>query len=119
LREFKFHKKIIVFTREMERKVFGIQCGNCLVMQKKGEHPELRQMYIEERQSRPFIQHVVNLLKNCDGTESSQEAEFLAPEVWALSHEEEREHRLTMWHLAAHEADELASLPWRGMKRRI
>ncbi|KAM0821849.1 hypothetical protein ACQ4PT_071901 [Festuca glaucescens] len=69
LREFKFHKKWIVFTKEMVRKVFGIRCGERLVVQKKGEHPELRQMYIEEGQSRPFIQHAVKLLKNCDVTD--------------------------------------------------
>ncbi|KAM0923710.1 hypothetical protein ACQ4PT_005333 [Festuca glaucescens] len=69
LREFKFHKKRIVFTKEMVRKVFGIRCGERLVVQKKGEHPELRQMYIEEGQSRPFIQHVVKLLKNYDVTD--------------------------------------------------
>ncbi|KAM0869830.1 hypothetical protein ACQ4PT_040414 [Festuca glaucescens] len=68
LREFKFHKKRIVFTREMVRKVFGIRCGDRLVVQKKGEHPELRQMYIEG-QTRPFIHHDVNLLKNCDVTD--------------------------------------------------
>ncbi|KAM0832562.1 hypothetical protein ACQ4PT_064814 [Festuca glaucescens] len=68
LREFKFHKKRIVFTKEMVRKVFGIRCGERLVVQKKGEHPELRQMYIEG-QSRPFIQHVVKLLKACDVTD--------------------------------------------------
>ncbi|KAM0890768.1 hypothetical protein ACQ4PT_026853 [Festuca glaucescens] len=69
LREFKFHKKRIVFTKEMVRKVFGIRCGERLVVQKKGEHPELRQMYIEEGQSRPFIQHAVKLLKACDVTD--------------------------------------------------
>ncbi|KAM0873539.1 hypothetical protein ACQ4PT_037997 [Festuca glaucescens] len=69
LREFKFHKKRIVFTKEMVRKVFGIQCGERVVVQKKGEHPELRQMYIEEGQSRPFIHHAVKLLKNCDVTD--------------------------------------------------
>ncbi|KAM0884639.1 hypothetical protein ACQ4PT_030878 [Festuca glaucescens] len=69
LREFKFHKKRIVFTKEMVRKVFGIRCGERLVVQKKGEHPEMRQMYIEEGQSRPFIQHAVKLLKNCDVTD--------------------------------------------------
>ncbi|KAM0860728.1 hypothetical protein ACQ4PT_046390 [Festuca glaucescens] len=69
LREFKFHKKRIVSTKEMVRKVFGIRCGERLVVQKKGEHPELRQMYIEEGQSRPFIQHAVKLLKTCDVTD--------------------------------------------------
>ncbi|KAM0904307.1 hypothetical protein ACQ4PT_018098 [Festuca glaucescens] len=69
LREFKFHKKRIVFTKDMVRKVFGIRCGDRLVVQKKGEHPELRQMYIEEGQSRPFIQHAVKLLKACDVTD--------------------------------------------------
>ncbi|KAM0837695.1 hypothetical protein ACQ4PT_061463 [Festuca glaucescens] len=69
LREFMFHKKRIVFTRDMVKKVFGIRCGNMLVVQKKDEHPELRQMYIEEGQSRPFIQYAVNLLKNCDVTD--------------------------------------------------
>ncbi|KAM0866122.1 hypothetical protein ACQ4PT_042838 [Festuca glaucescens] len=69
LQEFKFHKKRIVFTRDMVKKVFGIRCGDRLVVQKKGEHPELRQMYIEEGQSRPFIQYVVNLLKNCAVTD--------------------------------------------------
>jgi hypothetical protein len=39
-----------------------------LVGQKKGEHPELCQMYIEEGQSRPFIQHAVKLLNACDVT---------------------------------------------------
>jgi hypothetical protein len=47
-------------------KVFGIRCGERLVVQKNGDHPELRQMYIEEGQSRPFIQHSVKLLKACD-----------------------------------------------------
>ncbi|XP_051221996.2 uncharacterized protein [Lolium perenne] len=69
LREFKFHKKRIVFTKDMVRKVFGIRCGDRLVVQKKGEHPQLRQIYIEEGQSRPFIQHAVKLLKACDVTD--------------------------------------------------
>ncbi|KAM0871679.1 hypothetical protein ACQ4PT_039226 [Festuca glaucescens] len=53
----------------MVRKVFGIRCGNMLVVQKKGEHLELRAVYIQEGQSRPFIQFAVNVLKNCEDTD--------------------------------------------------
>jgi hypothetical protein len=35
LREFKYHKNMIVFTREMVRKVFGIRCGNRLICLKR------------------------------------------------------------------------------------
>ena len=69
LREFKLGKKRIVFTREMVKKVFGIRCGNRPVVTKKGEHPELRKMYIEAGQTRPFIQYAIALLKKCDVTE--------------------------------------------------
>jgi hypothetical protein len=69
LREFKFHKKRIVFTKYMVRKVFGIQCGDMHFVQKKGEHSELRQMYVEEGQFRSFIQHAVKLFTNCDVTD--------------------------------------------------
>jgi hypothetical protein len=67
LREFKYHKNMIVFTREMVRKVFGIRCSNRLVeLLKKSESSEMRDIYKSPTNSRPDIATAISVLKTCE-----------------------------------------------------
>jgi hypothetical protein len=64
--EFKYHKYMIIFTREMVRKVFGICCGNRPVeLLKKSEYSEIRDIYKSPTNSRPNIATAINVLKTC------------------------------------------------------
>jgi hypothetical protein len=66
LREFKYHKNRIVFTRDMVRKVYGIRCGNRPVeLLKKSEPSDMRDIYKSQANSRPDIATAINVLKTC------------------------------------------------------
>lgn len=69
LREFKFHKKSIVFTAAMMRKVFGILSGRRPVeLLKRSEHSDLREVY-KGGSSRPDIPTAAKLLGTCAATD--------------------------------------------------
>jgi hypothetical protein len=66
LREFKYHKNRIVFTRDMVRKVYGIRCGNRPVeLLKKSEPSDMHDIYKSQANSRPDIATAINVLKIC------------------------------------------------------
>jgi hypothetical protein len=67
LSEFKYHKNMIVFTREMVRKVFGIRCGNKPVeLLKKSESTKMRDIYKFPTNNMLDIATAISVLKTCE-----------------------------------------------------
>ena len=66
LREYKYKKQWLVYTRDMVRKVFGIRYGNKpVVLLGKSDYCELRDVY-RDGNPRPLIKTAIGVLKNCD-----------------------------------------------------
>uniref|UniRef100_A0ACD5W495 Uncharacterized protein n=1 Tax=Avena sativa TaxID=4498 RepID=A0ACD5W495_AVESA len=71
LREYKTRKNIMVFTRDMVRKVFGIRCGNKPIeLLNKNDPCELQDIY-KAGSTRAKIATVVALLESCANTDEA------------------------------------------------
>uniref|UniRef100_A0ACD5TCW8 Uncharacterized protein n=1 Tax=Avena sativa TaxID=4498 RepID=A0ACD5TCW8_AVESA len=71
LREYKTRKNVMVFTRDMVRKVFGIRCGNKPVeILNKNDPCELRDIY-KAGSTRAEIATAVALLESCANTDEA------------------------------------------------